>query len=87
MGVVEVEDAIKRARRVTLFSSSDEMGPVPLSRDQLRAMVRSVRNAADSVIVTSRFEGPDLVMNSIEYMPPRQSPGLTPSGRRRGGGG
>ena len=83
VGVGDVEDAIKRARRVTLFSSSDELGPVPLTREQLRAMVRSVRSAADPVIVTSRFEGPDLVINTLEYMPPRRPPGLTASGRRR----
>ena len=46
-----------------------------LSREQLRAVVRSVRNAADPVIVTSRFEGPDLVINTLEYLPPKPPPG------------
>ena len=54
-----------------LFSWSSELGPVPRTREQLRAMVRSMRNAAEPVIVTSRFEGPDLVINTFEYMLPR----------------
>ena len=83
VGVGDVEDAIARARRVTLFSSSDELGPVPLTKEQLRAMVSSVRNAADPVIVTSRFEGPDLVINTIEFMPPKLPRAATPSRRRR----
>lgn len=72
VGVDDVEDAIKRARRVTLFSSSSDLGPTPLTREELRALVRSVRNATDPVIVTARFEGPDLVVNTLEYMPPRR---------------
>ena len=83
VGVGDVEDAIRRARRVTLFSSSDELGPVPLTKEQLRAMVLSVRSAADPVIVTSRFEGPDLVINTLEFMPRRPPAGVSPSGRRR----
>ena len=54
-----------------LFSWSSELGPVPRTREQLRAMVRSMRNAAEPVIVTSRFGGPDLVINTFEYMLPR----------------
>lgn len=72
VGVLEVEGAINRARRVTLFSSTTELGPVPLTGDQLRAMVRSIRQATQPVIVTSRFEDPDLVINTLEYMPPRE---------------
>lgn len=72
VGVVEVVDAINRARRVTLFSSSSDLGPTPLSREELRALVRSVRNAADPVMVTARFEGPDLVVYTLEYQPPRR---------------
>ena len=82
VGVGDVEAAIARARRVTLFSSSDELASVPLSRDQLRAVVRSVRNAADPVIVTSRFEGPDHVINTIEFMPRREAPPPKPRKRR-----
>lgn len=80
-----------------LFSWSSELGPVPRTREQLRAMVRSMRNAAEPVIVTSRFEGPDLVINTFEYMLPRAqsvdggraAPPLNGCGRaflRRGGG-
>lgn len=83
VGVGDVEDAINRARRVTLFSSSDDLGPVPLSREQLRAVVRSVRNADDPVIVTSGFEGPDLVINTLEYLPPKRSEIEAPPPRRR----
>ena len=69
VGVGDVEAAIDRARRVTLYSShSDDLGPLPVSRAQLRSLVRSVRDARDTVIVTARFEGPDLVVRTFEYM-------------------
>ena len=57
---------------MTLYSSeSDELGPLPLSREQLCSLVRSVRDAPDSVIVTARFEGPDLVVRTFEYLVPK----------------
>ena len=55
VGVFDVEETISKARRVT-------------TRDQLRALVRSVGNAPDPVIVTARFEGPDLVVRTLEFM-------------------
>ena len=72
VGVGDVEAAILKARRVTLYASeSDELGPLPVSRAQLCSLVRSVRNAPDSVIVTARFEGPDLVVRTFEYLLPK----------------
>ena len=68
VGVFDVEEAISKARRVTLYSGSG-LGPVQVTREQLRALVRSVRNAPDPVIVTARFEGPDLVVRTLEFMP------------------
>ena len=72
VGVADVAEAIEKARRVTHYASeSDELGPLPVSRAQIRSIVRSVRDAHDSVIVTARFEGPDLVVRTFEYMPPK----------------
>ena len=72
VGVTDVAEAIDKARRIIHYASEvDELGPLPVSRAQIRSIVRSVRDARDTVIVTARFAGPDLVVRTFERMTPK----------------
>lgn len=69
VGGFDVEDAIVKAKRVTLYADSSELGPVPMTRSQVRDLVRAIRASREPAMITARFEGTDLVVRTLEFIP------------------
>ena len=71
VGCDAVEEAVRSARRVTVYQTREEIGPVQVSRVHVRRVLDAARRSPDPVMVTARFEGPDLVVRTLELVPPK----------------
>ena len=64
--------ALKRARRVTFFPAPTRCRRSSPKREEVRAVIESARSAPDPVVITVRFEGPDLILRTLEVLPTRR---------------
>ena len=61
-------EVLNRARRVTFLPTGDDMAPVLSKREEVRAIIEAARSSPDPVVITVRFEGPDLELRTLELI-------------------
>ena len=67
-GVDEVARAVSPARRVFLVNSVSDLAPRRLTKRRARQMLASLKSGSDTVVVTARVEGSDLVIRTLEWL-------------------
>jgi len=57
---------VRRARRITFFPQSSDLGPLSFDRERAVKLIEDLRATRELVVLTARYEGSDLVIRTIE---------------------
>ena len=67
-GIDDVRRAVKPARRVFLVKDSADLVPQRVTKRHARQMLADLQAGSDTVVVTARVEGSDLLIRTLEWL-------------------